>query len=72
MTYVEISKKKVGTGCVLLSNGDLIHEGGASTVQQGIWFFVDKQSGYAKRLEAKSKEEALEEYQNMTGNCIVI
>lgn len=71
MTYVEIARQ-TGPNCLLFTNGDLIHEGGAGTIQEGIWFIVDKRSGYAKRLKAKSKEEALEEYQDMTGNCVII
>jgi len=36
--YVEISPKKIGTDCVLLTNGDFVHAGGEGTVYAGQWF----------------------------------
>ena len=71
-TYLDISKKRVGTDCVLLSNGDLIHKGGDGTPYQGQWFFIRKETKFVRRLpKATTREEALEEYQAETGNCIL-
>jgi hypothetical protein len=69
--YLDISDKKAG-GTTLLSNGDFIYLGGEGTIFQGQWFYYHKVSKYTCRLpKATTREEALEEYQTQTGNCIV-
>jgi hypothetical protein len=70
--YVEISKERLGTDTCLLSNGDYIYKGGDRTIFQGQWFFHHKVTNYSRRLpKATNMQEALEEYQEQTGNCII-
>jgi hypothetical protein len=70
--YIEICPKKTGTDNVLLTNGDLIHTGGEGTVYAGQWFFSNHSTKYIRRLpKSNNLQEALEEYQQETGNCIV-
>jgi len=68
--YVEI--KKIGADCATLTNGDMVHAGGERTVFAGQWFFYHKRAQYTRRLpKSNNLPEALEEYQQETGNCIV-
>lgn len=71
--YVEIAHKSIGSrDHVVLSNGDIVHKGLDRTVFEGQWFFYRAESKHTVRLsKAKIYEEALEEYQQNTGNSIV-
>ena len=71
--YVEIAPKTKGSReLIFLTNGDIIHKGGTGTVYEGQWFFINKQTKFVRRLpKATTYEEALEAYQQDTGNCIV-
>jgi hypothetical protein len=70
MEYLE--KKRDSPTFILLSNGDTVHKGGDRTAFEGQWFFYRKSTKYTQRLpHATTYEEALEEYQTETGNCIV-
>jgi hypothetical protein len=70
--YVEIKPEKTRADCAPLTNGDIIHAGGEGTVFAGQWFFYHKTSKYTHRLpKSNNLQEALEEYQQETGNCII-
>jgi uncharacterized membrane protein YbaN (DUF454 family) len=69
--YVEILCS-CGLDHVVISNGDIVHKGLDRTVFEGQWFFYRAESKFTVRLpKAKTYEEALEAYQQDTGNCIV-
>ena len=70
--YVEINPKKIGTDCARLTNGDIIHAGGEKTIYAGQWFFHNYATKYTRRLpKSNNLLEALEEYQQETGNCVI-
>ena len=71
--YVEIAPKTKGSReNVILTNGDIILKGLDRTVFEGQWFFYRAESKFTVRLpKANTYEEALEEYQQNTGNSIV-
>jgi hypothetical protein len=71
--YVEIAPKTKGSReYVILTNGDIILKGLDRTVFEEQWFFYRAESKFNVRLpKANTYEDALEEYQQATGNCIV-
>jgi len=72
--YVEIAHKSIGSrDHIVLSNGDIVHKGLDRTVFEGQWFYYHACTKYTVRLpKATTYEEALEEYQQATGNCVVL
>lgn len=77
MQYIEIIPKtknhsRSSREIVYLSNGDIILKGGSGTIFAEQWFYIHHISKFHRRLpKANTYEEALEEYQQATGNCIV-